>query len=489
MKEIARGEGDLTREVTISSADEIGQAETEINHLITALREMIAKLYIQAEHIAVSVSRVSQGTTGTVSASVGQKEQALSVAVATEEMVATLNDVAGNTQRAAILSSQVDSAASEGSAMVEETCKCINLINENLAATLRTVERLETSSNEIGEIISLIEDIADQTNLLALNASIEAARAGEHGRGFAVVAHEIKKLSAKTAVSTKQIAAIIRNVQNESREAAISINGEKERVEESVEKSLAAKKCLERILMSASESADLINQIASATEQQSCTTNEISSNIHRVSDTATTVHAQMENNGKAFLELSETAEQIFQTDGKFSVGNHHDTMKSYLIELHDCVVSALEKAVAEKRITPAELFDRTYQPLPNTTPQKFTTTFDKFFDRYISPFQEEILEKDGNIFFAICVDDNGYVPCHNQRYSRPLTGDMEIDSANNRTKRKFDDRTGIWAAQNREKFLLQTYARDTGEIMNDISTPIFIQERHWGAIRIGYRAS
>jgi methyl-accepting chemotaxis protein len=293
MKEIARGEGDLTREVTISSADEIGQAETEINHLITALREMIAKLYIQAEHIAVSVSRVSQGTTGTVSASVGQKEQALSVAVATEEMVATLNDVAGNTQRAAILSSQVDSPASEGSAMVEETCKCINLINENLAATLRTVERLETSSNEIGEIISLIEDIADQTNLLALNASIEAARAGEHNRGFAVVAHEIKKLSAKTAVSTKQIAAIIRNVQNESREAAISINGEKERVEESVEKSLAAKKCLERILMSASESADLINQIASATEQQSCTTNEISSNIHRVSDTATTVHAQM----------------------------------------------------------------------------------------------------------------------------------------------------------------------------------------------------
>ncbi len=404
-------------------------------------------------------------------------------------MAATLNDVAGNTQRAAVLSAQVDSAASEGSAMVEETCRCINMINDNLAATLRTMERLENSSNEIGEIICLIEDIADQTNLLALNASIEAARAGEHGRGFAVVAEEVKNLSEKTAVSTKEITRIIKNVQLESREAALSINGEKERVEESVEKSLAAKMCLERILLSASESADLINQIASATEQQSCTTNEISSNIHRVSDTATTVHALMENNGKAFLELSETAEQIFQTVGKFSVGNHHDTMKAYLTELRDGVVSAMEKALTERRVSMANLFDRTCKPIPNTSPKKFTTAYDKFFDSFISPLQEEILAKDGNIYFAICVDDNGYVPCHNLRYSMPLTGDPEIDITNNRTKRKFDDRTGIRAAQNCDKFLLQTYARDTGEIMNDISTPIFIDNRHSrGAIRIGYRA-
>ena len=484
---VARGEGDLTKEIPVRSNDEIGHLAVDINHLISKLREIISSLYQQAEQITYSVCQVSQNSDKTIAATADQKEQSISVAVAVEEIAATLNNVAGNTHRAATLSSQVDASATAGTTVVDQACVCIRTIDESVTNTLEVVEKLEVSSNTIGEIVTLIEDIADQTNLLALNAAIEAARAGEHGRGFAVVADEVKNLSEKTAASTKEIAKIIKTIQHESREAARSIMEDKKRTEDGVEKSMAAKECLESIVNLAGESADLINQIASATEEQSATTNEISQKIGQVSHTATALNTQMELNGKAFSELAEVAEQIYSTVGKFSVGNHHDFIKSCAAELRAQATAVLEKALADRTITMENLFDRRYQPIPNTNPQKYTCAFDAFFDKHISPLQEEIAARHGSIFFAICIDDNGYVPCHNLRYSKALTGNQEVDKNNNRTKRIFNDRTGLRAAKNMDIFLLQTYIRDTGELMNDLSTPLIINNRHWGAIRIGYK--
>ena len=488
LKDIAQGEGDLTKEIPVRSDDEIGELAGHINHLVRKLRETISVLYQLAENISISLCQVSNRTAGTVVSAAEQKDRSLSVAVAAEEMAATLNVVAGNTHQAAGFSLQVDRAASEGMAVVDGACSSIIMIRENVAQTLGTVSRLEASSTQIGDIINLIEDIADQTKLLALNAAIEAARAGEHGRGFAVVADEVKMLSEKTATSTKEIAKIITSIQVESREAARSIAEEQERAEDGVEKSTAARDCLERIQGLASQTADLINQIASATEEQSATTNEISDKINHVSDTAQLVHRDMLASDKAFTVLTGVAEQIFSTVGKFSVGNRHDTMKQLARDLRDRAVAALEKGVAENRISAADLNDRNYRPITNTAPQKYSTAFDKFFDQVISPVQEEVLSRQSTVFFAICVDDRGYVPSHNLRYSKPLTGDPEIDKVNNRTKRIFNDKTGLKAAQNTEPFLLQTYMRDTGEIMNDLSTPIIFHNRHWGAVRIGYQA-
>ena len=488
LKDITHGEGDLTKEIPIRSSDEIGELAGHINHLVTKLRETITVLYQLAENISISLCQVSNRTVKTVVSASDQKDRSQSVAVAAEEMAATLNVVAGNTHQAAGFSAQVDAAASEGMAVVDGACNSIVMVRENVVNTLRTVGRLEASSAQIGDIINLIEDIADQTKLLALNAAIEAARAGEHGRGFAVVADEVKMLSEKTATSTKEIAKIITNIQIESREAAKSIAEEQERVEDGVAKSSAARECLERILGLAGETAQLINQIASATEEQSATTNEISDKIHNVSESASSVHLDMLDSEKAFSVLTGVAEQIFSTVGKFSVGNRHDKMKACAHDLRDGFIAAIERGIAENKITAADLFDRSYRPIANTSPQKYNTAFDKFFDQYVSPLQEEILSKQSTVFFAICVDDHGYVACHNLRYTKPLTGDAEIDKVNNRTKRIFNDKTGLKAAQNPEPFLLQTYMRDTGEIMNDISTPIRLNNRHWGCVRVGYKA-
>jgi methyl-accepting chemotaxis protein len=486
--DLAHGEGDLTKRLPVRSRDEIGQLAEDMNRLVDKLQEIISNLYIQGSKIAISVCQVTSGTSRNLQDAAAQKEEAVSVAVATEQMAATLNSVAENTLQAANLSSRVDSAAGEGMTAVADSYQYMDQINQSMTGTLATVERLETSSGRIGEIIDLIEDIADQTNLLALNAAIEAARAGEHGRGFAVVADEVKNLSAKTAMSTGEISRIVSQLQSESRAAADSITGEKRRVEEGVTKSMAAKSCLEDILHLAGESTEMISQIASATEEQSITTNEISHKISHVSQIATDVHGQMERNSATFQTLTEVAEQIYATVGRFTVGNYHDGIKASLTSMQERATAAIEAALSQNRITWDDLFDRGYVPIPGTAPQKYTTRFDTFFDQVISPIQEELLAGNGDITFLVCVDDNGYLPSHNLKYTKPLTGDPDTDRNNNRTKRLFNDKTGLKAARNLEPFLLQTYMRDTVEIMNDMSTPLLVRGRHWGGIRIGYQA-
>ncbi len=483
---LSHGEGDLTITLPVTSSDEIGQLTMGVNALVAKLREIITDLYGQAGHVAITSCRTMAGIEQLAASIFEQKELAASVAVASEEMSATLNDVAMTTANASTHSKQMDDSAREGQSVVGETVESIDQIRAGVEKTLGVMNRLQQSSHQIGEIVGLIEDVADQTNLLALNAAIEAARAGEAGRGFAVVADEVKNLSSKTSSSTQQISTIIKTIQGDIREAMNSIEEEKGRVEHGILNSNRASDQISTILMFASESADMINSIAIATEEQSATTSDISNKIHLVSNTSNEIQGEMEKSIATFGELTQTAEKIYNTVGKFKVGNYHDMIKSYAVELRDRAVATLEKAVSDGRLSHAALFSTDYKPIPNTMPQKYTTPFDRFFDEVILPIQEEILAKDNKMFYVICVDRSGYCPSHNRRYSKPLTGDVNVDKNANRTKRIFNDRTGLRAATNEGSFLLQTYLRDTGEVMNDMSTPIIFQGKHWGGIRVGY---
>jgi methyl-accepting chemotaxis protein len=149
---------------------------------------------------------------------------------------------------------------------------------------------------------------------------------------------------------------------------------------------------------------------------------------------------------------------------------------------------AIEKWIAGKETTEERLFSSIYYPVPKTDPPKFTTDWDRLSDRDILPIEEAILAKSPVIVYTVLVDRFGYLPTHNARYSQPLTGNLAIDLVNNRTKRIFNDRTGLAAARNRAPFLVQRYQRDTGEIMADLSVPVMVKGSHWGAVRIGYRA-
>ena len=484
--DLSGGEGDLTKVLKIRTTCEIGRLGEEVNNLTAKIRTTFSGLYQQASLIGCSVCALADGTGKALKMTQDQKDLAFTVATSSEEMSQTIQDVTANTHRAATLSSAVDSAASNGMLVVGETWSCMQQISESVNGTLETIRELEASSAKIGEMVVLIEDIADQTNLLALNASIEAARAGDAGKGFAVVASEVKGLAEKTTKSTREIERVVASIQQTSRKAAAMIDREKTLVVTGLDKAEEARSSLENIKNHAAESRLMIEQIATASEEQSSTTTQISEMIHLVSKSAEQTYEMMCATNEAFGTFSEVVENIYSSVGKFSVGNYHDTVKSYIREMEYQVLEALECGLKDRSLTLENLFDRKYSPIANTSPQKYTSSYDAFFDRVISPIQEKIIARDNKVLYAICIDNNGYCPCHNLRYSKRLTGDPDIDKNNNRTKRIFNDHTGIRCARNTEGFLLQTYRRDTGELLNDMSKPLVINNRHWGGIRIGY---
>ncbi len=162
-------------------------------------------------------------------------------------------------------------------------------------------------------------------------------------------------------------------------------------------------------------------------------------------------------------------------------------VKTMAENCRDELTQEMEKLISSNRIGMSQMFDTFYIPIPNTNPQKFRTQYDKLTDEVFRIILDNYLEKDKRILFVVAVDRNGYLPTHNTKYSRPLTDDADFNTKNNRTKRLFNDRTGLAAARNTTPYLIQKYSRDTGEMLADLSVPITIKGKHWGALRIGYK--
>lgn len=151
------------------------------------------------------------------------------------------------------------------------------------------------------------------------------------------------------------------------------------------------------------------------------------------------------------------------------------------------ITQTIERWLASGSVTQERLFSYLYYPIPNTDPTKFTTDYDTFADREFQPILEKYLSKSSVLIYALATDRNGYAPTHNLQYSQPLTGNRAVDLVNNRTKRIFGDQIGFKAARNQKPYLHQTYARDTGEMVSDLSVPIMVRGQHWGCVRIGFR--
>jgi len=162
-------------------------------------------------------------------------------------------------------------------------------------------------------------------------------------------------------------------------------------------------------------------------------------------------------------------------------------MLALATDLSKKCAATLERWITSKEITEEKLFSFLYYPILNTDPPKYATDYDRLSDRDILAIEEAVLAKSPMVLFAVMADKNSYVPTHNTKFSQPLTGNRAVDLVNNRTKMMFIDRTGIAAARSQAPFLFQRYARDTGEVMIDLSVPVIVRGSHWGAVRIGYR--
>lgn len=318
--------GDLTIQLEPEKKDEIGDIFIAFSQAVQALHGMISDLY---DTITTSSDSTKQISASTEEVSIGAQslmQQSNEIASAIEEMTSTISENASNATKAAKLSEQALSSAGDSRRIVKETVDGIGRISEVVLSSANTIEELGKSSSEIGEIIQVINDIADQTNLLALNAAIEAARAGEQGRGFAVVADEVRKLAERTTKATKEIAQMIKRIQQDTAEAVTAIANGKVEVERGKGLVLQADASLQTIMDQTSTVSSMITMVADANEQQFKASEDVSKAIIGISNVAEESVSAVNEIARSISDLSSLASTLQEIIDHFII-HEHQSMK------------------------------------------------------------------------------------------------------------------------------------------------------------------
>jgi methyl-accepting chemotaxis protein len=319
IKDIAQGEGDLTKRLPIHGKNEVGELSEWFNTFVDKLHGIISQVAGNAVALASAATQL-QSTSKEMTESVSQlSSQSTTLATAGEEMAATSNDIAGNCHHAAGNAQQAADTTKQGFEVVTSTVDGIRFRGQKTKENAQLVESLGQRSDQIGAIVATIEDIADQTNLLALNAAIEAARAGEQGRGFAVVADEVRALAERTTRATKEISDMIRGIQQETRTAISSMEEGVKGTERGAAEAAQLETALQAILNQVSAVTDQINQIATAAEEQTSTTREISHNVLNLNELAQQNSRGISETALAANNVSTQAEELQRLVGQFKL--------------------------------------------------------------------------------------------------------------------------------------------------------------------------
>jgi methyl-accepting chemotaxis protein len=308
-------------DMQIVSEDEIGSAGKALNKMKNSLREMIQSIASTAEHVASASEEISSSATQQAQGSETQKDQTSQVATAMQEMSSTVLQVSDNSNKAAEAARKAADTAKHGGSIVEETLTKMRRIAESVGGTAKKMEELGKSSDQIGRIIGVIDDIADQTNLLALNAAIEAARAGEQGRGFAVVADEVRKLAERTTTATKEIAQMIKNIQDETKIAVTAMEAGTKQVEEGVTSTATAGDSLRQIIDMSNQVGEMITHIATAATEQSSATEQVNNNMDQIAQLVKESAVGAQQSAKACQDLSGLALDLQKMVGSFQLGS------------------------------------------------------------------------------------------------------------------------------------------------------------------------
>jgi methyl-accepting chemotaxis protein len=311
IEDISRG--DLTKRVDLATRDEMGQMGNHFDAFVEQLQHNMAKIAESGTTMGSAATIMNETADQMARASDQVSTQVNSVAGASEEMSATASQIARNCIQAAESAKRANQSATSGAGVVGETVDVMDSIAQGVKKSAGLIETLGNRSDQIGQVIELINEIADQTNLLALNAAIEAARAGEHGRGFAVVADEVRKLAERTSEATKDIGETIQAMQSETKTAVLSMIESVDKVESGNQKARRSGEALSQVLDQVRLVVEEINQIAVAAEEETATTNEMTASIHQVSTIVGQMAASIqENAGEAtrLLQLSEDMKEI-----------------------------------------------------------------------------------------------------------------------------------------------------------------------------------
>ncbi len=309
-------EGDLSGSINLRP-DDSSSLLAAIAQMQQRLRQMLGEVSNYSDQVAAASTELSQINQQTSAGMQQQNTEISSAAVAMNEMTSTLEEVSRNTQQAAEAAAQAEQESKNGRQIVSTTIRELANLSKEVSSAATIIRLLKKDSDQIGNILQVIEGIAEQTNLLALNAAIEAARAGESGRGFAVVADEVRTLASRTKDSTTEIKQMIDKLQHGTDNAVKATDNSEQAAKSTAERAAAADQALAAIYEAVELISSTTHQIATATEQQTVVSRDINQNFHRISDVAYQTNDNVSQSAQASDSLSTLAEQLQELVRRF----------------------------------------------------------------------------------------------------------------------------------------------------------------------------
>lgn len=443
----------------------------------SALIDSAPKPHSDVHTLAQKLQRDTDGLGHEAAELRGTLEDSSSVALQQEEGFTVL---AGQLKDIGQAQHRIQDSSRQSLASVAQARLSVEHVGHEVAQVIDTLKHVASAARDITQV-------ALQTRLVAFNASVEAKRAGEAGRGFSVVADAVKDLATQVEATSKTIMSTVSQLDDRIQvlsrellsrdEAASSTDGRVQRV--TFHQALTQ---VETGVLHITEAADQSRGLSDGVNQQVV---QMGAQIKRTHAALNTAMKRSE----AVLGVSERLMELI-------AGSGVRTADTPYIELAQSVAGqiarSLENAVANGKITLADLFDEHYRPIQGSQPQQHQAKFNAVTDASFPSIQEAALTALPEIVFCISADRNGYISTHNKKYCQPQrAGDVVWNTANSRWRRVFNDRTGLASARNQRPFLLQTYRRDMGGgtfvLLKEASAPIVVQGRHWGGLRLAYR--
>ncbi|NPV71217.1 MAG: hypothetical protein HPY55_11345 [Firmicutes bacterium] len=533
VRDLISGGRDLTRRLETRCTDPaMVLIERAVNDIAGSFRETLLALHSEISRASHLEAMNLMSLTQISSAVRAQSEQVGLLSKMVSELSDAVKEVASSAANSAAMASQLNQTVETGLGVIGGAISSIQSVMGLAEDASRGVKGLSERTARTDEVIEVIDSVARQTQLLSINASIEAAHAGDRGRGFAVVASEVRNLADRTARSTKEISALVEQIRKWMTDTEVAMSGFSGGISEGASRAEAARESLGSIQSLSRTASTTADRLAALAEEQAATAANLEEGVRQLSSGAEKAAVALGKSSE--LRLSGVTESAQAIIGSYRVGSRFDEIRELMNEFAERAEAVVERAMREGRLTAADVFDTNYVevkgalianladlfdvrrvPREGFNPPKYTTRYDRKVDRQLIALIDEYAAADPGIAYLAVTDINGFSIAVASNAARDWTGDPAKDLAGNRLKRMFEDPVGLKAARvglrgaekvrprahrseftaagidlskpgGGREFLLQTYARDTGEVLKDLVVPIYAAGQRWAVVRCGY---
>jgi len=403
---------------------------------------------------------------------------------ATEDVKKAAQSVAHDADSIAMSSDAQMATATDSLAAMKNTSHRVTSVLTRVEKFQDTVDRLHGSSQKISELVVLINEVSNQTNLLALNAAIEAARAGEAGRGFAVVADEVRQLAERTrgateviSDTTSQILALVQDTRDETLRIHKDLIESQTGITQSEQNYASIVDMLQNV-------SGQVGNIGRELQTVLTSNQDINSQALEIRNLSKTVTEQIHTSEENADKLRNGTEVVQSLLSKFRTGG---SVFDRLIEKASAYRDEVQTCLDGYQTRGLNIWDQNYQQIPGSNPPRYTTAYDSAVEKDLQNLSDHFVNNMSGLIYTLALDTKGYAPTHNSKVSQAPTGDVARDALFSRHKRIFGASDEIRLPKADDALLIQTYLRDTGEVLNDLTLTIYVGDRFWGGVRIGFK--